>query len=328
MDAGLRTYLEQNTLRGSFSLSLLVPMTFTSMLGTWTVVLVILSAFAPAQAFNVTVDDTDPAWVYGLSDAPGHLPWAAVTASNQCPRCKEQPFATQVYNASWHNAESTGNSATISFNGTMGTVYGIVPVVIRPLIWANYSLFINLVPSGSFIQPLSNAYGYNTPLFSFAGLNSSITTTLRIVNNDNGVILLDYLVYDNGEPSQDSSSTATTTSSSIGGTTSPAKTTTHTSSTATTTLALTAATNKDTKLALIVGVVLGVAFLLALVTIFVLWRQMRSLRSILSSMGDNNGPSQVHDDPHGHMPHITPYQADASTTGFLSLIGLGKKRGK
>jgi hypothetical protein len=149
--------------------------------------------------------------------------WNAISPSSPCSGCWIQLDPAQVYNRTWHDSSCNGCSASVSFNGTSGTLYGVgVSVASGSPQTNNYSFVLNGKDSGFMLFNRSAAYIYNLPLFSFTALDSSSTSTLAIYNWQSGSILLDYLVYDNGEPTIPSSVPSNTPSS---GPSSPSKTT-------------------------------------------------------------------------------------------------------
>src|SRR3984957_2335757 len=172
---------------------------------------VLLTIFtSTSQAVNVTVDDTDPAWTYNAVNGQG---WA----SNPCSICVEQPNKAMAYNETWHDTDVAGDAASITFQGTSGTVYGILPATYNgSSTGANYSFYLNNVLSGTFVRDLTTSFSYNVSLFSFSGLNPTSETTLTVVNgawpNGLSIILLDYFVYDS---SQNSTTNATSANSTV-----------------------------------------------------------------------------------------------------------------
>jgi hypothetical protein len=163
-----------------------------------------------SQAVNVTVDDTNPAWTYNAVNDQG---WAG----NPCSICFEQPNKAMAYNETWHDTDVAGDAASITFQGTSGTVYGILPATYNgSSTGSNYSFYLNNVLSGTFVRDLTTSFSYNVSLFSFSGLNPTSQMTLTVVNgawpNGLSIILLDYFVYD---ASQNSTANATIANSTV-----------------------------------------------------------------------------------------------------------------
>jgi hypothetical protein len=158
--------------------------------------LVTLLAFVHVLAVNVTVDDANQSWSY--ITAVGGYGWNAISPSSPCSTCLIVLDPTQVYNSTWHSTSCGGCSASISFNGTSGTLYG-VSVSVSPgfTLPSNYSFVLNGKDSGFTIFDRSVGYIYHFPLFSFASLDPLTTSTLTVYDWA-GSLLLDYLVYDDG----------------------------------------------------------------------------------------------------------------------------------
>jgi hypothetical protein len=81
---------------------------------------IILVTALHVLAINVTIDDSSGAWSYS-SD----VGWNGITPSTPCPGCAIQLDPTKVFNKTWHDGTCGGCSASVSFSGTSGTLYGI-----------------------------------------------------------------------------------------------------------------------------------------------------------------------------------------------------------
>ena len=174
--------------------------------------LVTLLAFVHVLAVNVTIDDANRLWSYiTAADLGGHLNWNAISPSLPCSTCLIVLDPTQVYNGTWHDASCSGCSASISFSGTSGTLYGIIPESIAPdyTLPNNYSFVLNGKDSGFTLFDRGVDYIYHSPLFSFASLDPLTTSTLTVYSWA-GSLLLDYLVYDDGSSNVPSSTPSLT----------------------------------------------------------------------------------------------------------------------
>ncbi|KAJ6540163.1 hypothetical protein DFH09DRAFT_1368564 [Mycena vulgaris] len=87
-----------------------------------------LLVFSPARAAlaNVTIDDTDPAfiWTEDVGSPRPTIPWAAITPATPCAYCSAQPQTDDIVNKTWH--DGTNNSAgSFTFQGSAVYIYGI-----------------------------------------------------------------------------------------------------------------------------------------------------------------------------------------------------------
>ena len=153
--------------------------------------LVTLLAFVHVLAVNVTIDDANQLWSYITAADLGV--WNAISPTSPCSGCQIVLDPTQLYNSTWHDTSCNGCSASISFSGTSGTLYGVSP----PNHINNFSFVLNGKDSGFTIFDRSVGYIYHFPLFSFASLDPLTTSTLTVYDWA-GSLLLDYLVYDDG----------------------------------------------------------------------------------------------------------------------------------
>jgi len=157
----------------------------------------------------ILVDDSSSLWTYTGG-------WNVRSPSTPCPSCRANPDPSQAYNHTWHDTTDPSSSASITFKGVSVAVYSILPI--GPPI-EQYLFSLNGVASTPFVYNDSNppaTYSFNTQILSASSLNSQASTTLTI-NIPEGLLLLDYLTYDDGvstSPSGTGSSSATPSASS------------------------------------------------------------------------------------------------------------------
>ncbi|KAL0955677.1 hypothetical protein HGRIS_001901 [Hohenbuehelia grisea] len=165
---------------------------------------------ALAETFNVTVDDT-----FG-DDIAGRIVYSSDIWNDgrDCAGCGSKPNQSEVHRGTWTDSSFDGSretvvqNATLRFNGSAVYVYCIIDVMGN----ADMVFFIDGQSVGEFVKPPTNSsrrYQYNVPVY----VNKTLSNEPHTVTVQNGrvgggvsTILLDYIVYSQGEPPQSPSS--------------------------------------------------------------------------------------------------------------------------
>ncbi|KAJ3829359.1 hypothetical protein F5880DRAFT_449983 [Lentinula raphanica] len=160
---------------------------------------------ARAAAATSTIDDANPAFTFVSA-------WNAVSPSNPCDGCASKLDSTQVFDGTWHDGSVAGSTASLKFQGTGISLYGVTNsdqtcALTFTLDGGNpTSLDLSSIPE-------SPTKVYNYLFFSASGLSGTSTHTLAwtIENSvDNAVAFIDYAVV----TSTSSAAAATTTQAS------------------------------------------------------------------------------------------------------------------
>jgi hypothetical protein len=140
-----------------------------------------------------TVDDSDPGWRYS-----GGV-WHAIGPGSPCVECSLQPDRTSALNSTWHDT-TDDSAAELEFTGISVEVYLICAVGNFP--WTlNVSITIDneMYSTIDVLSPPTLGFQYNH--LAFAQKSLPLTSHLLTIRNYHfGALLLDYVIYDDGEP--------------------------------------------------------------------------------------------------------------------------------
>ncbi|KAJ7627480.1 hypothetical protein FB45DRAFT_1060150 [Roridomyces roridus] len=154
--------------------------------------LILLLAPTLAALTNITLDDTNPAFVWTDTDPDVTIPWAAITPeSGRCSYCSAQPPTDDIHNQTWHDGNNN-SAASLTFQGTAVYIYGID--VQNP---ANITFTLDGTSAGFHYYNGSSQFIFDSLFFSTENLSDGVNHTVAWVlhstkTGDGG--LIDYAV--------------------------------------------------------------------------------------------------------------------------------------
>ncbi|KIK59374.1 hypothetical protein GYMLUDRAFT_245442 [Collybiopsis luxurians FD-317 M1] len=261
---------------------------------------------------NITVDDSDPSWIY--------LPYGAWNIGNTCQGCQAQPNASLVYNRTWHDSAfyappnqqtmsypNVPFTASIFFYGTAVYVYCIILNSVTTPIFgeSDMAFYVDNVQVNTYRNsPTENlgTYNYNVPVFSLSSLEfnlHNLTIQNGVANGTNALILLDYIAY---------TADATVANTSLPSATSPVSTSSATSSSNT---PGPPAVSSNSFLGVEIAVPLALFLLIVIVSLY-LWRKHCLLKLEIESRPSPNPlltstlPSPLPQKYNGVLLSVTP----------------------
>jgi hypothetical protein len=160
-------------------------------------------------AVNVIVDDANSSWTFSGS-------WNAITPADPCSGCLIQPVPSMAFNQTWHDTDAPGASAELRFNGISIQIYTICAN--DTIFGTNFSFTLDGAADGSFMGPFPySIWIYNYLVYARTNLTDG-PHSIVISNNpsspgsfNQGDLLLDYAIYDDGTSSPAPTVTLTST---------------------------------------------------------------------------------------------------------------------
>ncbi|KAI1791561.1 hypothetical protein LXA43DRAFT_1010776 [Ganoderma leucocontextum] len=153
---------------------------------------------AAAVSVNITVDDT-----FGNSDSTDS--WHIGSPTEQCNVCAIKPSqfdTSQILDQSWHHATyyvGTPIQVQVTFRGTAVYVYNVIPNYLKgahTVVNLSFSIDGQTVGQFTHTPDSSSTILYNHLVYSNTGLSDSVhTLVMSVLENDQSLIIFDYLVY-------------------------------------------------------------------------------------------------------------------------------------
>ncbi|KAJ3813464.1 hypothetical protein F5876DRAFT_63124 [Lentinula aff. lateritia] len=230
-----------------------------------------------AATTTTTLDDANSS-VFTFASA-----WNRITPSDPCNGCTVKLDSNQVLDGTWHDGSVAGSTASLQFEGSSVTLYGVTHA-------GSTSALTFVLDGGSPVNLnlSSPTTVYNCEFFSVSGLSSGFHILSWTIEANNAVALIDYAIVTSdvatssivnsgqGQSGASSSSTSQVSSSSSS---------TQKSKPAATTVV-------DS----VLGCVSGVA-LVAVIAFLLVWRRRKSTPNFIPGLKnlcfDNNSDSQL-----------------------------------
>ncbi|KAJ4485717.1 hypothetical protein J3R30DRAFT_1396840 [Lentinula aciculospora] len=158
------------------------------------------------KAATSTIDDANSAFTFASA-------WNAISPSNPCDGCATKLDSTQVLDGTWHDGSVAGSTASLKFEGSGVTLYGVTN--------ADQTCALTFVLDGGnpvnldlSTIPQSPTKVYNYQFFSASGLSSGSHTLSWTIENSvsNAVALIDYAIITSDVVSSSTTSSSSSTS--------------------------------------------------------------------------------------------------------------------